>query len=301
MLSGIEVLLHPKAYDFSRNEYIDIFEDPNLAHSSYDELCEGLLKDSAYSCMLAVACTNSVIGNGTMTYCPPTAVPKLLSNPLTKEMRDLSDVENEGHGGVDDEHQVHINKNDGDDGLLDDPQTNDVTNDESSHVGLLDNPQTNSDTNDEGSHDGLLDDPQTNSDTRDEGSHDGLLDNPQTNSDTNDEGSHDGLLDDPHTNSDTRDEGSHDGLLDNLQTNDDENDESSHDKLLADPQTNSHTNDEGVRVGCNVADRQPLLNNFMKLERLILCLAENENTYVYKELPEEKKNNCFSIIDNTKC
>ncbi|GFO17384.1 hypothetical protein PoB_004388900 [Plakobranchus ocellatus] len=176
--------------------------------------------------------------------------------------KNLTDVENEGHGGVDDEHQVHININDGDDGLLDDPQTNDDTNDESSH--------------------------------------DGLLDNPQTNSDTNDEGSHDGLLDDPQTNSDTRDKGSHDGLLDNLQTNGDENDESCHDKPLVEPQTNGDTNDEGVRVGCNVADRQPLLNNdFIHLERLILCLAENENTYVYKELPEEKKNNCFFIIDNT--
>ncbi|GFO23774.1 hypothetical protein PoB_005027900 [Plakobranchus ocellatus] len=131
-----------------------------------------------------------------MTYCPPTAVPKLLSNPLIKEVRgrglkesrecactvmwsmmicpknfsdfqpnhfvllrkkseipnvfiDLTDVENEVHGGVDDEHQVHINKNDGDDGLLGDPQTNDDTNDESSHDGLLDDPQTNDDTNDE--------------------------------------------------------------------------------------------------------------------------------------------------------
>ncbi|GFO31038.1 hypothetical protein PoB_005754300 [Plakobranchus ocellatus] len=37
--------------------------------------------------MLAVACTNSVIGKGIMTYCPPTAVPKLLSNALTKEVR----------------------------------------------------------------------------------------------------------------------------------------------------------------------------------------------------------------------
>ncbi|GFN79052.1 hypothetical protein PoB_000555800 [Plakobranchus ocellatus] len=240
--------------------------------------------------MLAVACTNSVIGKGIMTYCPPTAVPKLLSNPLTKEVRgrgvkeshecacivmqsvmmcpkkisdfrsnhfvllrkkseipnvfiDLTDVENEGHVGVDDEHQVHINTYDGDDGLLDDPQANDDTNNESSHDGLLDNPQTNSDTNDEGSHD---------------------------------------------------------GLLDNLQTNGDENDESSHDKLLADPQTNGVTNDEGVREGCNVADGQPLLNiAFMNFERLILCLAKNENTYVYKELPEGKKNNCFFIIDNT--
>ncbi|GFO14292.1 adhesive plaque matrix protein [Plakobranchus ocellatus] len=52
---------------------------------------------------------------------------------------------------------------------------------------------------------------------------------------------------------------------------------------------NSDTNDEEVRDGCNVADRQPLLSNdFMNLERLILCLAENENTYVYKELPEGK-------------
>ncbi|GFN93973.1 hypothetical protein PoB_002047900 [Plakobranchus ocellatus] len=127
--------------------------------------------------MLAVACTNSVIGKGIMTYCPPTAVPKLLSNPLTKEVRDLIDVENEGHGGVDDEHQVHINTYDGDDGLLDDPQTKDDTNEESSHDGLLDNPQTNSDSNDEGSHDGLLDGPQTNSDANNEGSHDGLLDN----------------------------------------------------------------------------------------------------------------------------
>ncbi|GFN97259.1 hypothetical protein PoB_002376500 [Plakobranchus ocellatus] len=168
MLSGIEVLLHPTAYDISHNEYIDIFEDPYLAHYSYDELCEGILKDSAYSRMLAVACTNSVIGNGIMTYCPPTTVPKLLSNPLTKDVRgrglkesrectctvmwsmmicpknisdfqpnhfvllrkkseipnvfiDLTDVENEGHCGVDDEHQVHINKNDSDDGLFDDP------------------------------------------------------------------------------------------------------------------------------------------------------------------------------------
>ncbi|GFO46335.1 hypothetical protein PoB_007284000 [Plakobranchus ocellatus] len=174
----------------------------------------------------------------------------------------LTDVENEGHGGVDDEHQVHINTYDGDDGLLDDPQTN--------------------------------------SDTNDEGSHDGLLDDPQTNNDTNDEGSHDGLLDDPQTNNDTNDEGSHDGLLDNLQTNGDENDDSSHDKLHADPQTNGDTNDEGVREKCNVVDRQPLLNNgFMNLERLILCLAENENTYVYKKLPGGKKNNCFFIIDNT--
>ncbi|GFO17321.1 hypothetical protein PoB_004382600 [Plakobranchus ocellatus] len=69
--------------------------------------------------------------------------------------------------------------------------------------------------------------------------------------------SHDGLLDDPKTNSDTNDEGSHDGLLD-------------------DPKTNSDTNDEGVREGCNVADGQPLLyNDFMNLERLTSCLAEN--------------------------
>ncbi|GFN81944.1 RNA-directed DNA polymerase from mobile element jockey [Plakobranchus ocellatus] len=87
MLSAVEVLLHPTAYDISHNEYIDIFEDPHLAHYSYDELCEGILKDGAYSCMLAVACTNSVIGNGIMPYCSPTAVPKLLSNPLTKEVR----------------------------------------------------------------------------------------------------------------------------------------------------------------------------------------------------------------------
>ncbi|GFO32863.1 hypothetical protein PoB_005936800 [Plakobranchus ocellatus] len=253
--------------------------------------------------MLAVACTSSIIGKGIMTYCPPTVVPKLLSNPLTKEVRgrgvkesrecactimwsmmtcpkkfsdfrpnhfvllrkkseipnvftDLTDVENEGHGGVDDEHQVHINTYDGDDGLLVDPQTNDNKNDEGSHDGLLDNPQTNSDTNDEGSDDGLLDDPQTNSDTNDEGIHDGILDDPQTNDDTNDEGSHD--------------------------------------KLLDNPQTNGDTNDEGVQEGCNVANGQPLPNNdFMNLERLILCLAENENTYVYKELPEGKKNNCF--------
>ncbi|GFO31032.1 hypothetical protein PoB_005753700 [Plakobranchus ocellatus] len=79
--------------------------------------------------------------------------------------------------------------------------------------GLLDNPQTNSDTIDEGSHDGLLDDPQTNSDTNDEGSHEGLLEDSQTNSDANDEGSHEGLLEDSQTNSDTNDEGSHDGLI----------------------------------------------------------------------------------------
>ncbi|GFO02754.1 hypothetical protein PoB_002925900 [Plakobranchus ocellatus] len=53
-------------------------------------------------------------------------------------------------------------------------------------------------------------------------------------------------------------------------------------------------NDEGVREECNGADGQPLLNNgFMNLERLILCLAENENTHVYEELPEGKKKNCF--------
>ncbi|GFN94563.1 hypothetical protein PoB_002106900 [Plakobranchus ocellatus] len=99
---------------------------------------------------------------------------------------DLLDVGNEGHGGVDDEHTIHINTYDGDDGLIDDPQTNYDINAEGSHDGLLDNPQTNSDTNAEGSHDGLLDNPQTNSDTNAEGSHDGLLDNPQTNSDRND-------------------------------------------------------------------------------------------------------------------
>ncbi|GFN88943.1 hypothetical protein PoB_001544900 [Plakobranchus ocellatus] len=239
MLSGIEVLLHPSAYDISHNEYIDTFEDPYLAHYSYDEVCESILKDGAYSCILAVACTNSVTGKGIMTYCSPTAVSKLLSNPLTKEVRgkgvkesrecactvmwsmmtcpknfldflpnhfvllrkkseiqnayiDLNNVENKGHGGVDDEHQIHINTYDGDDGLLDDPQTNDDTNDESNH----------------------------------------------------------------------------DGLLDNLQKGSDANDESSHDKLLDDPQTNGDTNDEGVREGCNAAGTQPLLNNdFMNHER----------------------------------
>ncbi|GFO14899.1 hypothetical protein PoB_004140400 [Plakobranchus ocellatus] len=136
---------------------------------------------------------------------------------------DLLDVGNEGHGGVDDEHQIHINTN---------------------------------------------------------GSNDGLFDDPHTNDDTNDEGSHDGFLDDPKTNSDTNDEGSHDGLLD-------------------DPQTNSYMNDEGVREGCNVADGLPLLNNdFVNLERLILCLAENENTHVYEELPEGKKNNWGFFFHN---
>ncbi|GFO19583.1 hypothetical protein PoB_004608800 [Plakobranchus ocellatus] len=71
---------------------------------------------------------------------------------------DLTDVENERHGGVDDEHQVHINTYDGDDGLPDDPQTNNDMNDKSSHDGLLDDLKRNSDTNDEGSHDGLLGD-----------------------------------------------------------------------------------------------------------------------------------------------
>ncbi|GFN76706.1 hypothetical protein PoB_000321200 [Plakobranchus ocellatus] len=122
----------------------------------------------------------------------------------------LAGHKTKGHGGVADEHQVHINTYDGDDGLLDDPQTN-------------------SDTNDEGSHDGLLDDPNTKRDTNGKDSHDGLIDDPQTNGDTN----------------------------------------------------------EGVREECKVADGQPLQNNdFMNLERLILCLAENENTSVYKELPE---------------
>ncbi|GFO46821.1 hypothetical protein PoB_007332600 [Plakobranchus ocellatus] len=71
MLSRIEVLLHPKAYDISHNDYIDIFEDPHHAHYSYDELCESISKDGVYSCMLAVACTKSVIGKGIMTYYPP--------------------------------------------------------------------------------------------------------------------------------------------------------------------------------------------------------------------------------------
>ncbi|GFO40531.1 hypothetical protein PoB_006703600 [Plakobranchus ocellatus] len=58
--------------------------------------------------------------------------------------------------------------------------------------------------------------------------------------------------------------------------------------VMMDPKTNSDTNDEGMREECNVADGQPLLNNdFMNLERLILCLAENENTHVYEELPED--------------
>ncbi|GFO47350.1 hypothetical protein PoB_007385500 [Plakobranchus ocellatus] len=87
MLLGIEVLLHPTAYGISHNEYIEIFENPYLAHYSYGELCEGILKDGAHSCMLAVACTNYIIGKGITTYCPPTAVPKLLSNPLTKEVK----------------------------------------------------------------------------------------------------------------------------------------------------------------------------------------------------------------------
>ncbi|GFO48303.1 hypothetical protein PoB_007480800 [Plakobranchus ocellatus] len=86
-------------------------------------------------------------------------------------------------------------------------------------------------------------------------------------------------------------------MMDSLvipQTNDDTNDEGSHDGLLDDPQRNSDTNDEEVQEGCNVADGQPLLNNdSMNLERLILCLAENENTHIDEELPEKKKNNCF--------
>ncbi|GFN96102.1 hypothetical protein PoB_002260800 [Plakobranchus ocellatus] len=48
---------------------------------------------------------------------------------------DLLDGGNEGHGGVDDDHQIHINTNDGDDGLLDDPHTNSDTNDEGVRVG----------------------------------------------------------------------------------------------------------------------------------------------------------------------
>ncbi|GFO24528.1 hypothetical protein PoB_005103300 [Plakobranchus ocellatus] len=187
--------------------------------------------------MLDVACTSSVIGKGIMTYCSPRTVQKLLSSSLTKEGRE--------HGGVGDEHQIHITTYDGDDGILDDPQTN-------------------YDTSNEGNLDGLLDDHQTNSDANDEGSHDGLLDDSQTNSDTNDEGSHDGILGDPQTNSDTNDEGSHDGILDNLQTN-------------------GGTNNERVRERYNVADGMSLLNNdFVNLERLILCLTENKNTHVYK-------------------
>ncbi|GFN90786.1 multiple epidermal growth factor-like domains 10, partial [Plakobranchus ocellatus] len=194
------------------------------------------------------------------------------SRDKTKNQRERAS-EGKGHSGVADENQAHVNTYDGDDGLFDDPQTN-------------------GDTNDEGSHDGLLDDPKTNIDTNGEGSHD-----LQTKSDTNGEGSHDRLLDDLQTKSDTNDEGSHDKLLDDPQTNGDANDENSHDKLLDDPQTNADTN-EGVQEGCNDADGQPLLNNDSKnLERLILCLAENENTYVYKELPEGK--NFFFITDNT--
>ncbi|GFO34267.1 hypothetical protein PoB_006077200 [Plakobranchus ocellatus] len=94
----------------------------------------------------------------------------------------LLDVGKGEHGGVDDEHQIHIITNDSDDGLLDDPQSNDETNGEGSHDGLLDDPKTNSHTKDEGSHDGLLDYPQTNSDSNSEGNHDRLL------LDTNDEG-----------------------------------------------------------------------------------------------------------------
>ncbi|GFO16666.1 hypothetical protein PoB_004317100 [Plakobranchus ocellatus] len=67
---------------------------------------------------------------------------------------DLLDVGNKGRGGFDDEHQIHINTNDNDDGLLDNPQTNDDTNDEGGHDGLLDDPQTNGDTNDEGVREG---------------------------------------------------------------------------------------------------------------------------------------------------
>ncbi|GFO34213.1 hypothetical protein PoB_006071800 [Plakobranchus ocellatus] len=46
-------------------------------------------------------------------------------NILKTATKGLIDVGNEGHGGVDDEQQIHINTNDSDDGLLDDPQTND--------------------------------------------------------------------------------------------------------------------------------------------------------------------------------
>ncbi|GFN88531.1 hypothetical protein PoB_001503700 [Plakobranchus ocellatus] len=87
------------------------------------------------------------------------AIPYATEDVNISSPEDRLDIGNEGHGGVDDEHQIHINTND--DGLFDDPQTNVDANDEGSHDGLIDDAKTNSDTNDEGSHHGLLDDPQT--------------------------------------------------------------------------------------------------------------------------------------------
>ncbi|GFO05375.1 hypothetical protein PoB_003188000 [Plakobranchus ocellatus] len=205
----------------------------------------------------------------------------------------LLDAGNEGNGSVDDEHQIRINTNDGHDGLLDDLQTKQTVTQMMKVVMInsLTTPQTNGDANEEGVMINSLRTPQTNGDTNDEGSHDKLLDDLQTNGDTNNEGSHDKLLDDLQTNGDTNDEGSHDKLLDDPHTNGDTNDESSLEILLDEPQTNVDTNDEGVREACDVADGLLLNNDFMNLERLRLCLAEKENTLVYKELPEEKKKN----------
>ncbi|GFO03180.1 hypothetical protein PoB_002968500 [Plakobranchus ocellatus] len=97
------------------------------------------------------------------------------------------------------------------------------------------------------------------------------------------------IMIDSQTNDDANDESSHDELPENSHTNSDKSGEGSHDTFFYDPQTNGIPNDEEVREGCSFADGQPLLNyDFMSLERLILCLAENENTRVFKELPEGK-------------